>query len=93
LSRIVDRINKIRPDLIIFGGDYVHYSSKYIEPVFIDLGKLQSKYGGYGILGNHNHYADAALTMMAKYGDNSIDNQLFWVRNVNDCIKSVVLEI
>jgi len=89
LSRIVDRINNIKPDLIIFGGDYVHYSSKYIEPVFIGLGKLQSKYGSYGVLGNHDHYADAALTlkMMAKYGIYNIDNQSFWIRNRNDSIK------
>jgi predicted MPP superfamily phosphohydrolase len=89
LSRIVDRINKIKPDLIIFGGDYVHYSSKYIEPVFIELGKLRSKYGSYGVLGNHDHYADVALTlkMMAKYGVNNIDNQSFWIRNGNDSIK------
>jgi len=89
LSRIVDRINKIKPDLILLGGDYVHYSSKYIEPVFIELGKLRSKYGSYGVLGNHDHYADAALSlkMMAKYGVNNIDNQSFWVRNGNDSIK------
>ncbi|MCX6239506.1 MAG: metallophosphoesterase [Bacteroidia bacterium] len=89
LSGIVGQINAMKPDLILLGGDYVHYRSRYVEPVFRELGKLRSVFGVYGVLGNHDHYAGAALSrsMMAKYGINSIDNQSFWITKGNDSIK------
>ena len=89
LSGIVDQINGIKPDIILLGGDYVHYRSQYIEPVFRELGKLRSVYGTYGVLGNHDHYSDAVLTrkMMEKYGVNSVDNQSVWIKKGNDSIK------
>jgi|SRR5665647_18904 len=89
LSGIVNQINEIKPEMIVLGGDYVHYRSKYIEPVFEELGKLQADLGVYAVLGNHDHYADADLTrkVMVKYGINSIDNQSFWVKKGADSIK------
>lgn len=89
LSGIVDQINGIKHDIILLGGDYVHYRSQYIEPVFRELGKLRSVYGTYGVLGNHDHYSDAVLTrkMMEKYGVNSVDNQSVWIKKGNDSIK------
>ena len=89
LSGIVNRINEIKPEMIILGGDYVHYRSKYIAPVFSELGKLRADLGVFAVLGNHDHYADADLTkkVMVKYGINSIDNQSFWVRKGADSIK------
>lgn len=89
LSGIVNRINEIKPEMIILGGDYVHYRSKYIEPVFRELGKLRADLGVYAGLGNHDHYADADLTrkVMVKYGINCVDNQAFWVTKGADSIK------
>lgn len=89
LSRIVDRINQIKPDLILLGGDYVHYQTKYIEPVFKELGKLRADCGVYGVLGNHDHYAGANLTrkMMVNYGVKNIDNQSVWIKKGNDSVK------
>jgi len=89
LSGIVNRINEIKPEVIILGGDYVHYRFKYIEPAFIELSKLRANLGIYAVLGNHDHYADAGFTkkMMAKYGINNIDNQSLWVKKSNDSIK------
>ena len=89
LSRIVDQINGINPDIILLGGDYVFYYTKYVEPVFHEFGKLRSVYGIYAVLGNHDYYAGADLTkkMMAKNGINSCDNQYYWVKKGNDSIK------
>jgi len=89
LSGIADRINEIRPEVIILGGDYVHYQFKYIEPVFKEFGKLRAGLGVYAVLGNHDHYAGADFTrkMMVKYGISNIDNQSLWVKKGNDSIK------
>jgi predicted MPP superfamily phosphohydrolase len=89
LARIVSRINDIQPDLILLGGDYVHYHSQYIKPAFLELGKLRADYGVNGVLGNHDHRADASFTrtMMAQQGICSINNQSVWVKKGCDNIK------
>jgi len=89
LSGIVERINAIEPEVIILGGDYVHYRFKYIEPVFKEFGKLRGGLGVYAVLGNHDHYAGVDFTkkMMTKYGISNIDNQSWWVKKGNDSIK------
>ncbi len=56
-SKIVDEINKLNPDLILFVGDLVDES---IGPVINDnIGKcierLKSKYGIYAVTGNHEY--------------------------------------
>jgi len=89
LARIVNRINGLQPNLILLGGDYVHYHSQFIKPAFLELGKLRADYGVYGVLGNHDHKADASLTrtMMAQQGICSLDNQSVWVKKGGDSIK------
>jgi hypothetical protein len=56
-SRVVDRINKLNPDIILFAGDII---DEDIKPVLRDnvgeaLLELKSKYGVFGITGNHEH--------------------------------------
>jgi len=89
LSGIVDRINEIKPDIIILGGDYVYFESKYVEPVFKEFGRLRAPQGVFAALGNHDHWAGAVLTrkMILKYGIISIDNQSSWARRGMDSIK------
>ncbi len=55
--KIVDRINKLNPDIILFAGDII---DEDIKPVLRDnvgnaLLKLRAKYGVYGITGNHEY--------------------------------------
>ena len=89
LSGIVNQINGMNPEMIILGGDYVHYQSEYIGPVFAELGKLRAGLGVFAVLGNHDHYAGEGLTrkMIVKYGIKNIDNQSVWVKKGKDSIK------
>ena len=41
--KLVDRINKLEPDIILLGGDYVHRYIKYIEPIINEFGKFETK--------------------------------------------------
>ncbi|MEG8946698.1 metallophosphoesterase [Rosettibacter firmus] len=55
--KIVDKINKLKPDLILFAGDII---DEDIKPVLKDnvgkaLYELKAKYGIYGITGNHEY--------------------------------------
>lgn len=55
--RVVDKINKLNPDIILFAGDII---DEDIKPVLRDnvgeaLLELKAKYGVYGITGNHEY--------------------------------------
>jgi uncharacterized protein len=59
VNKAVQRINEVQPDLMVFGGDIVEGDRESENMrVFEDLLKgINSKYGVYGVLGNHEHYA------------------------------------
>jgi hypothetical protein len=57
LHRCIDRINKLNPDLILLTGDYIthDYAGRFAKKVTGLLTRLDSKYGVYGCLGNHDY--------------------------------------
>lgn len=89
IQKLVERINKLKPDLILMGGDYVHRESIFIKPLFDEFQNLSSKYGIYGVLGNHDHWEDADLTnkMMIRNGIKICDNKSYWLKIETDSIK------
>jgi hypothetical protein len=63
LIKVVNRINRLNPDIVIIGGDYLDISvksnrnvSKYLEETFEILRKLESKLGVFTVLGNHDYF-------------------------------------
>ncbi|MEA3494809.1 MAG: metallophosphoesterase [Bacteroidota bacterium] len=89
IKKLVKRINKLEPDYILMGGDYVHREPEYITPVFEEFNNLKATNGIYGVLGNHDHWESADLTrqMMIKNGIKICDNKSYWVKIGNDSIK------
>jgi len=89
VNKLVQRINDLHPDIIVLGGDYITLDEKYIKPVFDELRNLKSKYGVYGVLGNHDCYVNGDLTekMMVRNGINDCDNKSYWLRINRDSIK------
>ncbi len=89
VQRLVNRINNLHPDIILLGGDYVSLDKQYIRPVFTELRKLKSKYGVFGVMGNHDYFVNGDLSrkMMVQNGIKQCDNKSYWVRIDNDSIK------
>ena len=56
---IFERVNALRPDLVLMTGDQVDNADSQIEPLHRALGMLRSEQGVYAVLGNHDHYATA----------------------------------
>jgi uncharacterized protein len=61
LERAVKAANELRPDLIALTGDYISQDRVYAAPCAEVVGKLRARYGVYAVLGNHDHWTDAAL--------------------------------
>jgi predicted MPP superfamily phosphohydrolase len=86
VDRIVRRINRLEPDLILLGGDYVHRSGSAVYSVFRSLSALRARQGVYAVLGNHDIWEGKvrALDCMEKAGIRSLDNQGLWLYR-GDC--------
>jgi len=87
--KLVQRINDLQPDIIILGGDYSSRDDKYIVPIFDELRNLRSKYGVFGVMGNHDYFVNGDLTlkMMTRNGIRICDNKSYWVKIQKDSIK------
>jgi predicted MPP superfamily phosphohydrolase len=61
IERAVKIANRLNPQMFVLTGDYVSHETEYIEPVAEVLGRLESEFGTYACLGNHDHWTDAEL--------------------------------
>ncbi len=61
ISRAVETANELKPDMFVLTGDFVSHEIEYIQPVAEVLGTLQSEFGTFACLGNHDHWTDADL--------------------------------
>jgi len=95
ISRAVDIANKLEPDAVFLTGDYVSHDRDYIAPVAEVLGNLQSEFGTFACLGNHDHWTDAELVthLLRGEGINVLINEgfrfevreaSFWLAGVDD---------
>ncbi len=60
VRHVIDRANRLKPDLIVCTGDYVHEknATNQIDKVWPVLSRLSAPLGVYSVLGNHDHWAD-----------------------------------
>ncbi|MCE2702811.1 MAG: metallophosphoesterase [Nostocales cyanobacterium LE14-WE4] len=56
LTEAIAVSNAAKPDLVILTGDYVNTIAKPIHQLALRLKNLESRYGVYAILGNHDIY-------------------------------------
>lgn len=55
VQEIVDKVNNIKPDIILFTGDMVNLSADELTPFIHILSKMKAKDGVYSIVGNHDY--------------------------------------
>jgi predicted MPP superfamily phosphohydrolase len=61
IERAVEVANSLQPDIIALTGDYVSHEREYAAPCAELMGRLRARCGVFAILGNHDHWTDAAL--------------------------------
>lgn len=106
ISQLVEKINSLNPDLIVFTGDIVNRETGELEPFMKVLSRLKAKDGVYSILGNHDYgdYIDweysserdtnnALLQVWQKQmGWNMLNNEHRFIRRGNDSIALIGVE-
>lgn len=95
IERAVETANRLKPDIIALTGDYISKERHYAAPCAEMLGRLRARYGVYAVLGNHDHWTDAALitdlfraegiTMLVNEGMRfELNGATFWLAGVDD---------
>ncbi len=76
LKKAVEEANRLKGDLIVLTGDYVHRTPQAIEPGIHLLQDLRAPLGVVGVLGNHDHWLGSAQcrSMFHRLGVPLIDN-------------------
>lgn len=106
LSTLVDTVNSLKPDLIVFTGDIVNRKSDELIPFMGVLSGLQAKDGLYSILGNHDYgdYVDwespqhkernmlQLKDYQRKMGWKMLNNESTFIKNGNDSILLIGVE-
>ena len=82
VSRIVEQINRLGPDIVLIAGDFVtdkrlatrHYSH---DEAVAPLAALRPRLGTVAVMGNHDHWRDSAAAhrALARAGIRVLDNQ------------------
>ncbi|MCD8193593.1 MAG: metallophosphoesterase, partial [Tannerellaceae bacterium] len=55
IKRVVEKINALDADIILFTGDIVNDRSLEMEPFIATLSRLRARHGVYSVLGNHDY--------------------------------------
>ena len=58
VRKFAGKIEEIKPDIMLFGGDIVEgrRSDKYMQLIQKILSGIKTRYGSYGVYGNHEYY-------------------------------------
>lgn len=106
LAELVDTINAMSPDMIVFTGDIVNRRSAELPPYMPVLSRLRAPMGVWSIMGNHDygdyynwpderaHLADAdsLKAMHAAMGWHMLNNTHARLRRANDSITLIGVE-
>lgn len=95
IQRAVDAANRLQPDIIALTGDYISHERQFAAPCAELLGRLRARRGVFAVLGNHDHWTDAALItdLFRAEGITVLVNQgmrfehrgeAFWLAGVDD---------
>ena len=55
VAKVVETVNALHPDIIVFTGDIVNRRSKELKPFVSTLSRLNAPLGVYLVLGNHDY--------------------------------------
>src|SRR5664280_2040627 len=57
LGNYIDKVNNLKPDLVLIGGDMISGNSQYIDTAAEYVGKIKAQYGVFSCRGDHDYWA------------------------------------
>lgn len=75
LEQIVDKVNQLKPDIVVITGDIIDERISYDKDILINcLKKIQAKLGKFAISGNHDLPLDDFNSIVKESGFVNLDN-------------------
>lgn len=83
LENYIEKVNSTNPDIVLIAGDLITSTPNYINLAAEMAGKINSKYGVYTCVGDHDHWSyrqdtkrsvSEMTAALAKYNIKMIDN-------------------
>ncbi len=77
LQRVVEKTNALSPDVVALTGDMIDGFPERLKGEMAPLGRLQARYGVYGVTGNHEYYfgAEKWLPVFEALGISMLHNE------------------
>lgn len=106
LEKVVNTVNDLHPDIVLFTGDIVNRHSSELEPFMATLSGIHAPDGVWSVMGNHDYgeyyrwksesdrYADIEnlKSMQSQMGWNMLNNAHTAIRRANDSIILIGVE-
>lgn len=85
IKNIITRVNKLKPDLVVITGDLVDIEVSRAEKTLQEFTKLQSKYGTYYIVGNHEYFhgLEGIIQTVKSLGIKVLENENVYIGEKN----------
>lgn len=85
IEDIVHRVNALKPDLVVITGDLVDIDISKAEAPLSELQKLNSTYGTYFIVGNHEYFhgIEQIMTKVKSLGIRVLENENVYIGEEN----------
>jgi uncharacterized protein len=83
-GKFINKVNSLKPDLVLIGGDMISGNPKYIDTAAVYVGSIVSKYGVFTCRGDHDYWAyrpdmeksvNAITNSLAKHNVPMLHNQ------------------
>lgn len=76
LNNIVDKVNEIKPDIVVLTGDLIDERLSYDKDIISNcLSKIEAKLGKFAVSGNHDIPLDDYNYIIKESGFTSLDNK------------------
>lgn len=76
LNNIVNKVNEIKPDIVVMTGDLIDERLSYDKDIIINyLNKIEAKLGKFAVSGNHDIPIDDYNYIIKESGFTSLDNK------------------
>jgi predicted MPP superfamily phosphohydrolase len=86
VSRVVEKINQLEPEILFFTGDFVDGKQEVISPVLPHLAKLDALHGKFAVLGNHDYDDDLITPSLTEAGFHVLRNSHYIIKKGKDSL-------
>ena len=85
IANMIEQVNILKPDLVVITGDLIDTDLSYIKDAVYELTHLNSKYGTYFIVGNHEYFhgVQEIMSHLNSIGIKVLENENVYIGEKN----------